>query len=294
MKKSFTLDNTDNEEIDIKDTPWTEEHERILVEWADKALCYRWLHSKSNLVYSRMNALFTIPVIIMSTVTGTANFALTRYGPPITEYGSMVIGGINIVAGIITTIQQYLKVSEYNEAHRVSAISWDKFYRNIKTELAKSPDERVKVEHMLKLCKEEFDRLMETSPMIKEEIINEFKKTFNYKDDPIKQEAFENLKKPEICDELISTENYRHQWFRQENKEQYLEMKKQTHELKKKQLMDLYEQQIYEFKKKFYEINERNPSDHEIIDNLKDNIDYNVIVNILEKQKYVINIDNIV
>jgi hypothetical protein len=27
---------------------WTTEHEQILVEWADKAMCYRWLHSRSN------------------------------------------------------------------------------------------------------------------------------------------------------------------------------------------------------------------------------------------------------
>ena len=27
---------------------WTKEHENILIDWADKAMCYRWLHSKSN------------------------------------------------------------------------------------------------------------------------------------------------------------------------------------------------------------------------------------------------------
>ena len=33
----------------IVSVPWAEEHEIILVEWADKAMCYRWLHSKSHL-----------------------------------------------------------------------------------------------------------------------------------------------------------------------------------------------------------------------------------------------------
>ena len=27
---------------------WTQEHEQILIEWADKAMCYRWLHAKAN------------------------------------------------------------------------------------------------------------------------------------------------------------------------------------------------------------------------------------------------------
>ena len=25
---------------------WTHDHEKILIEWADKALCYKWLHEK--------------------------------------------------------------------------------------------------------------------------------------------------------------------------------------------------------------------------------------------------------
>ena len=53
----------------------------------------------------------------------------------------MLIGGINIIAGILTTIQQFLKITELNEGHRVSAISWGKFVRN-KRILAKSPMER--------------------------------------------------------------------------------------------------------------------------------------------------------
>ena len=58
-----------------KDIKWSTPHENILTDWADKAMCYRWLHSKANRKFYRLNALFTIPVIIISTLTGTANFA---------------------------------------------------------------------------------------------------------------------------------------------------------------------------------------------------------------------------
>ena len=70
---SINLSQLSNKEIE-----WTPEHEGILIEWADKAMCYRWLHSKANSMYSRLNALYTIPVIIISTLTGTANFAQER------------------------------------------------------------------------------------------------------------------------------------------------------------------------------------------------------------------------
>mgnify|MGYP001374047158 CR=1 FL=1 len=98
-----------------------------------------------------------------------------------TEYQSfspMIIGSINIIVGILTTIQQYLKISELNEAHRVSSIAWDKFARNIKIELSKHPNERVEAKIFLKVCRQEFDRLMETSPDIRESVIQEFNTKF--------------------------------------------------------------------------------------------------------------------
>ena len=54
-------------------------------------------------------------------------------------------------------------------------LSWDKFYRNIKLELAKSRNERTPVYQMLKSSKEEFDRLMEISPDIEDKVLDKFK-----------------------------------------------------------------------------------------------------------------------
>jgi hypothetical protein len=72
----------------------------------------------------------------------------------------MIIGFINIVNGNITTIQHFLKISVLNEAHRVSSISWYKFYRKIRVELSKPPHERQHVYDFLKSRTEEFDMLM--------------------------------------------------------------------------------------------------------------------------------------
>lgn len=205
------LGNDDTSSSIIPHVEWTPEHENILVEWADKATCFRWLHAKAHHQYSWANALFTIPVIIMSTLTGTANFAQDKFPSNIKPYVSMGIGAVNIFAGILTTIQQFLKIGELNEAHRASSISWGKFYRNIKVELTKAPVERIPVLQMLKTSKEEFDRLMETSPAISDKVVKKFNKTFS--GGPLKvggkmnkrQEAFALLKKPEICGNIEST-----------------------------------------------------------------------------------------
>jgi len=204
--KDLTVEANDfnNDEGEIKTDPlnpdkndiWKPEHNTILSEWADKAMCYRWLHFRSYMNYNRLNISFTVPVIIISTLTGTANFAAKQFTWP---YLSLVIGGFNILAGIVSTIQHFLKISELNEAHRVASLSWDKFYRNIKLELSKNPDDRISVHNMLKIYKEEFDRLMETCPIIEQKVINDFINEF--KKDP----NFNNVKKPEICALLVAT-----------------------------------------------------------------------------------------
>ena len=268
--------------ITSKDCEWSVDHERILVEWGDKAMCYRWLHSKSNSLYASLNAWYTIPCIIISTLAGTANFAQQRVPVQYQGLFTMVVGGINILGGIISTIQQFLKITQLNEAHRVSSIAWDKFYRNIKIELAKHPKERMHVIQMIKICKEEFDRLMETSPVIPDKIINEFKSSFKHSND------FEKIVKPEVCDVLTSTENFRNPWFNDDNKlsrDNEFEQIKQIRNLKKKKINEKNIFMVNEFKKVFFNLNQREPLDQEIIDNLNDKIDINTLNKLIEDSK---------
>ena len=180
---------------------WCSEHDQILVDWADKAMCYRWLHNRENELFSRKNMWFTIPVIIISTVTGTANFAQEHF-PEHRSTMAMAIGSFNIVAAIITTISQFLKIAEVNESHRVATLSWDKFYRNVRLIVTKCPTERLAVDAQLKSIKEEFDRMMELSPPISSAVVLQFKTTF------AKQDEYATIVKPDICGELRSTSNF--------------------------------------------------------------------------------------
>jgi hypothetical protein len=210
---------------------WSKENELIMVEWCDIAQCYKWLNSRAHLKYSYMNAWFTIPAIILSTITGTASFAQSSIPIAYQTYAPMAIGSINICIGILTTVQQYLKISELSEGHRVSAISWDKFARNIRIELSKSILDRTDAALFIKTCRLEFDRLMETSPAISKDIVLDFKNTFSGKKfflfelfdkclgvggivdiDEIekRKRLFKALNKPDICDIIVSAEERRY------------------------------------------------------------------------------------
>ena len=204
---------------------WTSNHEDLLIDWADKAKCYKWLHNRAQRKYNCLASWFTIPVIILSTATGTANFAQYRIeDTEVKSFAPLVLGCINICTGIVTTVQQFLKINELNEAHRVSSIGWDKLYRNIKVEISKPIEVRCDIDILIKHCQEEYDRLMETSPDITEDVLESFYRTFTENktrgclccgaDTKVTQDeliAFNRIKKPEICGIMQTTADFRHQ-----------------------------------------------------------------------------------
>lgn len=183
---------------------WTKEQEDLMAEWSDKAACYRWLHDRCEKKYSRYNMSLTIPVIILSTLTGTANFALGSFIPPqdtdMKNYVQAGIGAISIFAGILTTLGNFLRYAQGSESNRVAGIAWGKFQRQIAVELAIHPNERIDSMDFLKICRAELDRLIEQSPPVPDDIINEFEKEF--KDIP-------DIKRPDICHGIEHTKVFR-------------------------------------------------------------------------------------
>ena len=115
------------------------------------------------------------------------------------QIASAVVGGLNLFAGILSTLQNFLKVAELMEGHRSAGVSWSKFGRAISIELSLDPKRRQNAHDFLKICRAEYDRLIEQSPMITDDIIEEFKKKFSeYK-----------VSKPAICNGLDKCEIYK-------------------------------------------------------------------------------------
>ena len=154
---------------------WKKTDEHLLEEWSDHSKSYRWMHEQARIKFARKNANFQIPVIILSTITGAANFAQDRVPIDFQGYYSLIVGFLNIFAGVIATIQTFLKVSELLEGHRVASMSWGKYYHNVKTELQKEPDDRENVNDFMKYAKLEYEKLVEQSPPIPLEVINSLK-----------------------------------------------------------------------------------------------------------------------
>ncbi len=192
---------TDDKEKHKTRLLWTEQSEELLACWADIASCYKWLNEESYRKYSRINTLFAIPIIILSTVTGTLNIGLETYVP--TEYKTYAtagIGAINIFTGILTTLSSYYRFAQLSESYLNSSIGWSKLQRNIAIELRIEKEFRKDADSFIKMCRMDYDRLLEQNPIILKEAIDKFKKAYK---------NITDLIVPDICDSLSHTTIHR-------------------------------------------------------------------------------------
>jgi hypothetical protein len=158
---------------------WHPQQEKILKSWGEAAACYRYMHYQAYCSFKNLSMKFTIPLIIVSTITGTANFAQETFPPTVQPYVPSAIGGLNLITAIATTIMQFLKINELMEGHRVASVQYGKLSRTIRLELTLPLAERtqngtVMIENM----RAEYDRLIEQSPNVPKQMIDAFEREF--------------------------------------------------------------------------------------------------------------------
>jgi hypothetical protein len=158
---------------------WNEYHENVLRQWGEASACYRYMHHRAFLKFKRLSLRFNLPVIVLSTISGTANFAQNTFPENMRASAPAIIGGMNLIAGLIATIMQFLKINELMENHRTAALGHGSLSRNIRLQLSLPREERKKEGlKFVEECKSEYDRLLEQSPPIPKQILLNFEKEY--------------------------------------------------------------------------------------------------------------------
>jgi hypothetical protein len=171
---------------------WNQQLEEILSQEGERALCYAWLHSKSQTRVSTYDTNIALPVIVLSTIAGTGSIASqSLFGN--SQTAGLVIGLISLSVGVMNTISNYFGFAKRSEAHKISAITYAKIHKFIVIELSLPRKERMKAKDMLKIIREQLERLAETSPQIPDPIIAIFNEKFHDQKDVSKPEITNGL-----------------------------------------------------------------------------------------------------
>lgn len=185
---------SENSSIDFfTNLDWTKSTEDLLISWADIALCYSWIFDKSYRHYNHVNYRFTIPIIIFSTVTGTLSMSLNSlFSEDQVKTGQVIIGGVNIFIGILSTLQNFFRYAQQSEANLAATRDWAKLHRNIKIELSIERQSRKTASEFVRSARQEYERLLNSRPVIPSNILMDFKKQYRYSD----------VIKPEVLDKV--------------------------------------------------------------------------------------------
>ena len=173
---------------------WTVMLEGLFSSIGEKAFCYSILHQKSNLYYSNRRTFIDLPVIVGSAVIGFLNAASMTLFSNI-EASTMSLGLGSLIVSVLNTITTYFGWAKRAEGHRIASIHYSKLYRFIQVEMALPREQRLRPSEMLKYIKEQYDRLLETSPDINNTIAEEFKQSFD-------KEEYRHISRPSLVNGL--------------------------------------------------------------------------------------------
>lgn len=173
---------------------WNDSLESLVAEEAEKCAGLSWLHCECERYFSIHTNWIALPVIILSTVNGfLSGSSQTIFTNP--QSSSIGLGVVSLFTGILSTLGSYFAWAKRTEAHRISAIQYQKISKFLTIELSLPKNERVAAKDILKLTREQIERLMEISPAVPESILMKYRLKFKDENDIAHPEIVGGLKK---------------------------------------------------------------------------------------------------
>jgi hypothetical protein len=186
-----------SESVSATEISWTPVLEQYLAETGEKALGHSWIHTQAEHMYSQRRTWIDLPVVVGSGVIGFLSAGSnTLFRDP--EMSSIYLGIGSLVVGVLNTVGSYFGWAKRAEGHRIAGLSYAKLYRFLRVELGLPRSERMRPGDLLKMVKQEIDRLAETSPQHPPSVIAAFKARFKT----------ETVAKPETTNGLHRVEVY--------------------------------------------------------------------------------------
>lgn len=168
---------TMNPEEAAREIHWSDQLEVLIAREAEKCRGLAWIHQRAELHQNYRNNILQIPVIVLSTLAGTASVGSSTLFVN-TQLASIVIGSVSIGVGILNTLANYYSFAKRSEAHRIAYTQYSKLFSQISIELSLPRNERMDPPNLLKMIRSTMERLSETTPSPPTQIINAFNKEF--------------------------------------------------------------------------------------------------------------------
>lgn len=144
----------------------------LLGRWFEICNNYSHLHHLSFDYYRKVNYLMMMPIMIITTVTGSFNVVLSFY--PTLIYIQIVLGVLGLIAGMISSMYNFLEIPQLQEQHNMFSARFEKYGRTIEMELVLYKNKSktyASLAEFIKIIKSEIDHLVDHGPFIPSHIL---------------------------------------------------------------------------------------------------------------------------
>jgi hypothetical protein len=166
----------EKQEEETEQTDWTPKVEKLLQEWHKRVYAAQTAYYEEAERFKRWNYRLGIPVVIVSSLVGTAVFA---------DVGSRwLVGSVSLMAAVMASLQTFLKFGENATLHGSAADWFSAIRRDIEQLLALPPNLRGKPKSALDGIRQEMNRAGQKSPELSEHLWRRVSRHFGVEEPP--------------------------------------------------------------------------------------------------------------
>jgi hypothetical protein len=164
--------------------PWTPAERLLLTDWAARVTAAQHAHYFLMTRLRRRNLWLGIPVVVLSTIVGTALFATVAtpgdYKAPLGF--RLAAAFISVLTAVLAGVQTFLKFSERSERHGLAADWLAAVRRDIDLLQATPEKERGNPRETLSSLRKEINKIAQNAPAIGEALWHSYAAKYNVRE----------------------------------------------------------------------------------------------------------------
>lgn len=144
-------------------SPWSKAVMQRLFDWECRCAAAEDVHFDVAEELSRRNLFLGIPVVVLSAIVGTSLFASVS-GDGVAVGIRIAAGTVSLIAGVLASIQTFLRFGARAEQHRVAAERWAAVKREIEKVRALPAEQVGDANELLDDIKARMDQAADKAP----------------------------------------------------------------------------------------------------------------------------------
>jgi hypothetical protein len=144
-------------------SPWSKAVMQRLFDWECRCAAAEEVHFDVAEELSRRNLFLGIPVVVLSAIVGTSLFASVS-GDGVAVGIRIAAGTVSLIAGVLASIQTFLRFGARAEQHRVAAERWAAVKREIEKVRALPAEQVGDANELLDDIKARMDQAADKAP----------------------------------------------------------------------------------------------------------------------------------